>query len=319
MCLLFPAKNAVFLSNFHIFSRIDEALAEHLAGFRDHHECVGVHLMGGVAHLICLRLGAGAQQHLAVDFGIIGSPGADGGGASGAGFVDFESDLLTFGGDDDRQLARIGTVHDLVDDRGSDESSDQTVEDRIDIAVNRPAQRDDHQIDGHGHKTDGKMGLERLDGHGQKIRAACGGAANVKQRQTASQKDAGKQCGEDRISRIGGRERKDHIQKYRGDQNGADGFCQKAPAHDPVTQQDTGNVQQDAGDTDGKPEKIVDQQGHAGDPAGRKARVLGKGINAGGVQDASHDVARQIQQNTFPAGFWRDELFEFMKNYFCHI
>ena len=69
-----------------------------------------------------------------------------------------------------------------------------------------------------------------------------------------------------------------------------------------------GNVQKQGNRTDGKPPKMIEDQGKAGDPAGGKIRAGGKGIDPDGIKNAAHKVAAQVQRKVPGTAFFENTI-----------
>ena len=140
------------------------------------------------------------------------------------------------------------------------------------------------------------MGTQHLDGHGEKVGAAAGGAPHVHQRQGDAQGDAGEHRRQKRVAAVAGNAGKDHVLEEGAPQHGDEGLDEKALAQEFQAQQDQGHVEHQGGDADGQIPQMVADQGQAGQPARGEVGVLGKVADGDGIQKARCNVVQLVDE-----------------------
>ena len=203
-------------------------------------------------------------------------------------------DLLPRIGYDNHQLACTRTVHDLIQYNRSGRSRRQAVQHRVYIAEHRPAEQDHHSITCQHHRAYRQVRPQRLDGHHQQVHAARGRAAHIEQRHPCAEEHARVQRCKERLARIGGQPRENHIKEQHTEHHTPQRPAQEPPPDKPVAEHKQRQVEQQRPQPDRHPQQLAEQQRQPGHAARRESRVLCKYIDAHRVAYAARQIGGNI-------------------------
>ena len=184
-------------------------------GFEDDGERRGVeqlHFARDGEHLLP---GAGAHHHIAV---ILPEAAArlDDRCAAAAELVDPFRDSFAVIGDDERELAGVRTVHDLVGDDGKNEINEHAVDDAVEIVENDAAEQHDDAVREQDEPAERQMRVLGLESQRDEVRAAGGGIAHIDERIAQPAEHARADGGDEPLAGIYWQERRYIVNKERG-------------------------------------------------------------------------------------------------------
>ena len=288
-----------FLTEFVLLMGILEAFTEGFLIGTDGDEGLRIQTEGDLADGSDLILAAGAHYHLSGSAGI-GTLGLNDRGATTHFAIDCIGDGFAIAADDGDHLTRLPAHQHSINDLRGGKGGDDTHQQGVDAAIKQTAQHDDGAIGDHRDLRDAAMGEEFVQAEDEEITAAGRGTAHINEGQTQSHKDTGKETAQQGIAFIQWNVRKDNIQKEGGNHHRFNGLDEKELAHNPIAQQDDGDVDAQDRSTDGDLlEKVMDNNRQTGHAAGSKIGANGKGVNAYGIQNTADDVKEQVGPKVF--------------------
>ena len=153
--------------------RFLKSFPHHFIGFHDHNKALRVNLFHHFSDRIHLLIVAGAHHHFLLRPGIASLPGQDRSAPADI-FINLTCNLLPLIRHDQSHLSGVNTVHDLINDHRQQVGNDQSVDGRVHIPEDHPAQQYDCAVQGEHDSSQGNMRLLHPDRHGHKIHSPGG-------------------------------------------------------------------------------------------------------------------------------------------------
>ena len=181
----------------------------------------------------------------------------DDGCAAAAELVDPVRDGFAVVRYDERELAGIGAVHDLVGDDGENEVDHHAVDDAVKIAENDAAEHHDDAVREQNEPTKRQVRVLGLERHRDEVRAAGGGIAHIDERIAQSAEHARADGGDEPLAGILREHRGYVIHEERGEDHAPHAAKEKPPPEHPIAEDRHGDIQHDGHHADGQIEQTV--------------------------------------------------------------